>query len=125
MTGEQQAAFDEWLAEISRDAPPYQPKPGDRSLLSGLGHFFNPPTREERLAEPIRSFTVDWLAWELAIAGQRSFNEARQALVDAIPDGEEGVLDEGMAFIVPFDLAAFALDIDPYTISLRPAELHS
>lgn len=125
MTEDQQTAFDRWLEEASRDAPPYQPRPGDQSLFAGLDAFLGRETREQKLARPIRAFTIDWLAWELASAGQRSFYDARQALVDAIPDGEEDILDDGMAFIVPFDLAAFALNIDPYAISLRPAELHS
>lgn len=125
MTEDQQTAFDQWLEEVSRNAPPYQPRPGDQSLFAGMSSFLGRPTREERLAQPIRSFTLDWLAWELASAGQRSFYEARQALVDAIPEGDEAVLDDGEEFIVAFDLAAFALNIDPYAISLRPAQLHS
>lgn len=125
MTEDQQTAFDRWLEEASRDAPPYQPRPGDQSLFAGVSSFLGRPTREERLAQPVRSFTLDWLASELAVAGQRSFHEARSALVDAIPEGEEDILDDGMAFIVSFDLAAFALNVDPYAIPLRPAELHS
>ena len=125
MTEEEQAAFDTWLAEISRDAPPYKPTPGQPSLLAGYDWFRSVETREQKLAQPIREFTILWLAWELAIAGQRSFDEARAALVNAIPDGEEDILDDGMGFIVPFDQAAIALGIDPFVIPLRPEKLHS
>jgi hypothetical protein len=125
MTEEQKASFDKWLEEMSCDAPPYEPRPGDQSLFAGMSAFLGRETREQKLAQPIRSFTLDWLAWELTIAGQRSFHEARSALVDAVPDGRENMLDGGDEFIVAFDVAAFALNIDPYAISLRPAELHS
>ena len=125
MTEEQKASFERWLEEASQDAPPYQPRPGDQSLFAGVSSFLGRPTREERLAQPVCSFTLDWLAWELAVAGQRSFHKARSALVDAVPDGREDMLDGGDEFIVAFDVAAFALNIDPYAISLRPAELHS
>jgi hypothetical protein len=124
MTPKEREGIDEIL---SRDALPYEPKPGSQSLLAG---FLNPlgplpTTKLQKLCEFSRLETLAWLGALLALAGGRYVGDTMQALIDAIPEGEESALDGGDEFIFAFDLAAIRLGIDPYVIALRPAQLNS
>lgn len=128
MSDDRQAAIDATIAAIlSRDAPPYQPKPGDPSLLAGPNKGFGllPRTRIEKLCEPIRLETIAWLGTVLACAAGRPIDDGVQAVFDAILEGEEESLDNDTDYIFAFDIAAYRLGVDPFAVSLRPAVLDS
>jgi len=112
---------------IPSDAPPYRPRPGDLSLLAGLGGdpFKIREGRSDRLSKWHRLFTLNWLAWELTLASRHPFHIAKQAMIYAIPDGQEHILDGGCEFIFAFDLAAMLLGIEPTKLTLHPEHLNS
>ena len=126
MSDDAQAAISEYIAELaSRDATPYEPKVGDRSLLAGIMSQSFGDTRDTRLAKPIRRVTLDWLVSAVAFDCDATLADARTALLVGIPDGHEHVLDGGCEFIFVVDQAALMLGADPNAVRLRPRRLHS
>ncbi len=82
-------------------------------------------SRALRLASGQRHQTLVWLAEALAQASRQTCPAAFVALISAIPDGEEDVLDSGCDFIFVVYEAAIGLGCDPASVRLRPVNLHS
>ena len=126
MSDDAQAEMSAYIAELaSRDAPPYEPKAGDRSMLAGIMSGSYVDTRDTRLAKSLRRAALDWLVRAVAFGCNATLADARTALLVGIPDQHEHVLDGGCEFIFVVDQAAMMLGADPDVVRLRPRRLHS
>ena len=122
-------ALNRRAAELAaQDALPYDPQPGQPSMLAGLGNsrmWEMWETREDRLAKPIRATTLNWLTRAVAFGCDATYENAREALLFGIPNGGEHVLDGGAVFIFVVDQAAIMLGALPDDVRLSPRRLHS
>ncbi|WP_010161388.1 hypothetical protein [Sphingomonas sp. PAMC 26617] len=127
MTGKPQTETAEDTVMLDDDPGQHVALPFGRSILTGIngGDLFWFESREKRLARGFRTWTLNWLAQAVANASQMPVSDCRRVIVDAVPDGDEHILDSGGEFIFAVDQAAIVLGCDPWTVELRPRELHS
>ncbi|QBM75891.1 hypothetical protein E2E30_08980 [Sphingomonas sp. AAP5] len=128
MTDQAQNQPEGYIEDLNgQSVAPYAPLPGARSILAGIGTGGLPwfETREKRLTLGFRPITLGWLAQALATASGKTLAQANQALISAIPDGREDVLDGSSDVIFVVDQAAIVLGCDPEDVELSPRQMQS
>lgn len=98
-------------------APPAAPaRSGDRTMLASVVPI--------SLGAAHRRVTTEWLATALSDAANCSLDQARAALLRAVPLLQDCILDDPATFMPVVARAAQALKVAPSSVQLVPAAPH-